>query len=76
MFESESVEKSFNLNYSFITQKREALQKSVQDAKRFSYNTGIEINTEFILQANKGGGVVACSWQGPEASLESMITHL
>lgn len=33
-FDSLSVEKSFNWNYSFITEKREALQNSVQDAKR------------------------------------------
>ncbi len=35
-FDSLSLEKSFNWNYSFITEKREALQKSVQEKVLYS----------------------------------------
>lgn len=55
-----SVEKSFNWNYSFITEKREALQKSVQEKVVYS----IEIITDLFFKQTRACGrlFMAVQW--------------
>lgn len=74
--DSLSVEKSFNWNYSFITEKEKLYKSLCRMPKGLTWYQ--YINNHWFISSSKrqGGRVAARSWQWREVSLQSMITQL